>query len=461
MPRYAKTLASVAIVILIALWALLPTRFDVISPRLGMPAIVQGGDTVQLTLRTSTPLWRPDWRVWLGRRGKRIPVTDTQIATQFTTATLSFSVPATLSAGAYSLIVTDGGGDREQVRPKALHVVANFPDQVSIVQMADLPTLGGDGKGDRQFQQIINEINIINPNLVLMTGDVAYGGHWDQYKRLLAAMEDINAPVIAAPGNHEYEGWAGYLTLLGKPFHSVRYGKLEFINLNSGHGRDQLTETQYAWLQGTLQQRDGRIPVLQIHHPLFHRPSLHGFLVNHVHDVAALVKQSSVPIVLSGHWHGDAVYDDTGRDRRDTWDFPGTPYVVTTTAGADLRKAYASSPLHHGYRLIRLDHGKLVSYTYDMDGDGRRDPTSSIPVGKLRSAQPDSRSAWIENQLHEEFSHARAVIKVPCDEPGLVPDTGHIVERYQADNATIYVIELALPANSRREIHLRTKDQAS
>jgi hypothetical protein len=395
--------------------------------------------------------------VWLARRGKRVPITTPHVTTQFNTATLAFSIPAALGNGAYSLIVSDG--DRDQERPKALHVVEEFPGQISIVQMADLPTLGGNGEGDRQLQQIINEINIINPNLVLMTGDVAYGGHWDQYERLLAAMADINAPVIAAPGNHEYEGWAGYLTLLGKPYHSVRYGKLQIINLNSGHGRDQLTETQYAWLQHTLQQRDGRIPLVQIHHPLFHRPPLHGFLVNHVQDVAALVKQTGTPIVLSGHWHGDAVYDEAGRDRRDTWNFPGTPYVVTTTAGADLRKPYSSSPLHHGYRLIRLDHGKLTSYTYDMDGDGRRDPTSSIPMGNLHSEQQDNRSARLENQLHEDFPRARAVIEVPGNEPDLVPDIGHIAERYQADNTTLYVIELALPANSRRDIHLRAADQ--
>ena len=453
MPLYAKTSVSIVVIVLMALWAMLPARFDVLAPRLGIPAIVQAGDTVQLTIRSSTPLWQPHWQLWLAQRGQRIPISNTFQDTRFNTATVSFPVPASLGPGSYSLIVSDGAS--EQRRPKAVHVVADFPEKVSIVQMADLPTLGDDGDGDQRLQQIVDEVNIINPDLVLMTGDVAYGGRWDQYQRLLAAMERINAPVIAAPGNHEYEGWAGYLTLLGTPYHSVDFGKLQVISLNSGHGRDQLTETQYAWLQNTLQQRDGRIPVVQIHHPVQHRPELHGYVSAHVQDLVAMFKASAVPIVLSGHWHGDAVYDETGRDRRDTWDFPGVPYVMTTTAGADLRKSYSTSPMHHGYRLIRLEHGRLESYTYDMDGDGQRDATSSIPVGKLHSTQLGATSVLVENALHEDFPHARAVIKVPGDQPDLLPDQGRITAQYREDDTSMYVIELPLPANSQQRVQLR------
>ena len=398
------------------------------------------------------------WQVSLQRRGETVAVSGILQQSQFNTARLSFPVPASLGAGTYSLVVSDGANT--QMRPGAVHVVSDFPDAVSIVQMADLPTLGGSGDGDRRLQQIVDEINIINPDLVLMTGDVAYGGQWDQYRRLLSAMARINAPVIAAPGNHEYEGWAGYLTLLGAPYHSVNYGNLQIISLNSGHGRDQLTEAQFAWLQKRFRHLDGRIPIVQIHHPVQHRAGLHGFVASHVSDMVGMFRDAAVPIVLSGHWHGDAVYDENGHDRRDTWDFPGVPYVMTTTAGADLREGYSSSPMHHGYRLIRLNRGRLMSYTYDMDGDGQRDATSSIPVGKLRSVQQDATSVLVENELHEDFDNARVVIRVPGDRLDLMSDQGEVVERYRQDDASVYVIELPLPANSRQQVHLFSKEQA-
>jgi hypothetical protein len=234
----------------------------------------------------------------------------------------------------------------------------------------------------------------------------------------------------------------------------VQYGRLQVISLNSGHGRDQLTESQYRWLRGELENLQGRTPVVQFHHPMQRRPEMRGYLAVHAQDLVPLFKQFNVPIVLSGHWHGDAVYDETGQDRRDTWDFPGTPYVVTTAAGADLREKYSSSPLHHGYRLIRLDNGKLTSYTYDMDGDGIRDATSSIPMGKLRSVPQGDTAVLVENELHESFASARVQIRVPGDNMNLAPDAGRLVNRYQHDNHVYYEVEFPLTAGTQQRIQL-------
>ena len=436
------------------LWVMLPVRFDVVAPRIGMPVIVKAGTTIEIKINSTLPFWRPQWQVHLALREQLTPLEVTDLKINFNKQFVSVQIPETIGLASYSLVVSDG--KNEIFRPKAVHVVSKFPDQISIVQMADLPTLGR-GDGDQRLQQIIDEINIINPNLVLMTGDIAYGGTWDQYHRLLAAMEKINAPVIAAPGNHEYEGWAGFLTLLGEPYHSVQFGHLQFISLNSGHGRDQLTESQYRWLETELDKLVGRIPIIQLHHPMHHRPDLRGYVATHVSHMVQAFKAMGVPIVLSGHWHGDAVYDENGNDRRDSWDFPGTPYVVTTAAGADLREKYSSSPLHHGYRLIYLDKGKLVSYTYDMDGDGQRDATSSIPMGKLRSVPQNNSSILVENELNESFSNARVQISIPGNNVNLVPDHGKLVNRYNYHDRSYYEVEFPLAANSKQRIELIDK----
>ncbi|MEJ2179602.1 MAG: metallophosphoesterase [Gammaproteobacteria bacterium] len=451
MPFPLKLILSVVIVVLMALWVMLPARFDVVAPRLGMPVIVKPGATIELRIISTLPFWQPQWQVSLALREQQVPLQITKQKINFNKQLVSVQIPETVAAASYSIIVSDG--QNEISRPKAVHVVTEFPDQVSIVQMADLPTLGR-GDGDQRLQQIIDEINIINPELVLMTGDIAYGGTWDQYHRLLAAMKKINAPVIAAPGNHEYEGWAGYLTLLGEPYHSVQYGNYQIIGLNSGHGRDQLTEAQFDWLLNELENLDGRVPLVQLHHPMHHRPDLRGYVANHVADMVRAFKRMGVPIVLSGHWHGDAVYDARGNDRRDTWDFPGIPYVVTTAAGADLREKYSSSPLHHGYRLIQLDKSKLVSYTYDMDRDGERDATSSIPMGKLRSMPQANGSILVENELNESFPNARVQISIPGNNVSLVPDKGTLVNRYINDGQSYYEIEFPLAANSQQQIQL-------
>ena len=185
-----------------AMWVMLPTRFDVVAPRMGMPVIVNSGSTIEVRIRSTLPYRQVAWQVSLALRDQLIPLEIIQQKTSFNKHLISVRLPESIDTTGYSLIVSDG--EKKIIRPQAVHVVPGLSNQISIVQMADLPTLGR-GDGDQRLQLIIDEINIVNPNLLLMTGDIAYGGTWRQYHRLLAAMEKINAPIIVAPGNHEYE----------------------------------------------------------------------------------------------------------------------------------------------------------------------------------------------------------------------------------------------------------------
>ena len=163
---------------------------------------------------------------------------------------------------------------------------------------------------------------------------------------------------------------------------------------------------------------------------------------------------AQVPIVLAGHWHGDAVYDNHGVEHDNDWQFEGTPYVVTTAAGADLREKYASSPLHHGYRLIRLDGPKVVNYTYDYDNDGKRDTASSIPVGKLNVHQLSPTKITVSNGLNESFAHAKIKMTVPAELGDLRPTNGSIMQTVRNHQTNTYFIGFALDANSEVEIEL-------
>ena len=102
-----------------------------------------------------------------------------------------------------------------------------------------------------------------------------------------------------------------------------------------------------------------------------------------VPTIVELCEQHDVPMVLAGHWHGDALYDGEGVDRRDTWDFPGTKFVVTTTAGTDLRPEWSTAPARFGYRVVEVEGDQVRSYTYDVEGDGTRHFSASHPLGEL------------------------------------------------------------------------------
>lgn len=442
--------------------AILPPRFEIQSPRLGQPAVLLPGETLRIRLRTSLPYWHPKWQVKINRHDESLPVSILSEEVGFNQHILNVKIPKSAKVGRYTLSVAANAvmantvvANSVKIGRQSVYIRQQHPSRVSIVQLADLPTLGGDEKGDRQLGQIIDEINVINPDIVLLTGDVAYGGSWDQYRRLIEALDRLEPPLIAVPGNHEHQGWAAYLTLFGSPYHFVDVGDLRIISLNTGHGRDQLTQSQYRWLKQTLMTMGSKTAVVQLHHPIFHRSDLRGYVQGMATEMTALFKQFRVSIVLSGHWHGDAVYDEQGQERLDTWDFSGTPYVVTTTAGADLRKRYSSSVLHHGYRLIRLNRGKLASYTYDYDGDGNRDPASSIPLGKISTRQTGQNRIEATNDLNEHLTDARLKIRVQGNKQDLVTNRGKLVGDYQDGEHTVYEILVDLPARSTTSIQLK------
>ena len=448
-----KTVLTIVIIAAVALWITLPPRLDIVTPRLGIPVITQAGKEFTIEMKSSVPYYFPTlkWRLQQGDKGYDLQQTSARRG--FAHERLTVKLPDEIATGPYSLIGESRDGEQIE-HVKTVHIVDSVPEDFSIIQLADLPTLGGDEKGDKLLLQIVNEINIINPDVVLFTGDVAYGGSWDQYRRLVDTLAKVDSPVIVVAGNHEYEGWAGYLNYFVKPYHAVDYGRYKFISLNSGHNRDQITESQYHWLRDELRNLRGKTPIVQLHHPLLHKKGQGGYVQVRAADLVKLFKHYGVPIVLSGHWHGDMVFDEKGNEHRDTWDFPGTPYVTTTTAGADLRPDYSASPLHHGYRLIRLDGAKLVSYTYDYDGNGERDAAASIPVGKLNVVYQGNNAIIVKNDLNEALPNAKLKIITNDLDTRWRPTQGKLLRQVESDGQKTYEILIDLPAHSETSVAL-------
>lgn len=451
-----KLLIVTTVVVISLLVTVFPLRCEIRSPRLGAPVILKTNNTFTVSVKHSLPYAWGDWRFRLqADSGDTLELAVADKKPGFSVSRFELQLPESAATGHYTLLV--GYGKSERRAGHAVHIVEQFNRDLKLVQLADLPTLGT-VKSDQQLIDIVNEINIINPDLVLFTGDVAYGASWSQYRRLYDILTDVSAPIILAPGNHEYYGWAGYLTLFGKPYHAVQYGDYRVISLNSGHGRDQFSYSQLRWLKGQLEGSEQSQRIIQLHHPVHHRPGLGGFLRGNSEAFTDLVKQHKVSIVLSGHWHGDSLYNENGQDITDTWRIEGTPYVVTTTAGADFRPEYSNSPLHYGYRLIRYRDAELENFTYDYDGDGERDSSSSIPYQHLSVENLGSNRYVIHNGLNEGFKNAMLHIAVNDSSDDLCPNIGHIAKMLHLPGKTEYWLNLDVPAQRDTELTLQKQD---
>lgn len=450
-------IAAVVVAVLSFLWAALPLRFDVRGPRLGIPAILAPGETFEVELYLSMPGWRPGLVAFLERDGEAHALDRVDEHLAWNELRTTYRVPVELAHGAYDLVLKDG--DDEFRRDKSVHLSAPPAHRLRLVQLADLPTFGGgppdgfgEGPGDAEMRQIVDEINLIRPDYVLLSGDVAYVGGWYHYEKLHEHLLRLEAPTICVLGNHEFKGLAGYLETMGAPRHVVDHGDLSFVSLNTGHGRDQLTASQFAWFERVMAERAGGRFVVQMHHPLFFDRNV--FV--RVDDFTEVCREYEVPIVLSGHWHADNVFDEHGVSRTDGPDFPGPKYVTTTAAGADLHPDFSTAAeSYHGYRVFELIGGELGDYTYDGDGDGAPDASSSHPAHRIAFHHGPNElrivSAW-----NQPLRDATATVRA---DRALVPDVGRLLRRRAApDGAVLHEVLVDVPAHGEVVIRLVEDD---
>lgn len=351
MTRWLLAFALALLSLLAVGW---PPRLRVDAPRTGRPMSASAGSPSRVEITTSLPFVLPAEarRTWVDRPG----------------AVLSWRL------------------NRATVALPSLAKAAKA--NLRVVFAADLAP----PHRAALLDQFVTEMEKLRPDLVLLGGDLTYQETEAWYAAVAQRvrwLELKGIPVLVAAGNHERKGWHLFQRHFGfTPTHRVDLGPLAILTLDSGHGRNQLTPSQLRWLEGQLQNLGGQTPLIQLHHPVWPAGSaIHGeaggsggFLNAFQKDLVALCRKYAVPAVLSGHWHSDAVFDDTGRLRDDTPDFPGTKYIVTTALGGELRQVTRWPKVYYGYRVLDFEQGRLVRYTHDLDGDGRPDPIASTPL---------------------------------------------------------------------------------
>lgn len=449
------TLFALCVLILAAAGWPLRVRLD--RPRLGVPAVQEPGTTLSIHLRTSLPWLAPELTLSLeGADGVPVALGPFQRHWRGNLLRLEARLPD-VPDGAYALRLHTAHQD--VVKPDAVFLRRGWPRNFFLVQAGDFPPPGKEAL----MPQFIEEMNLIQPAAVLASGDISYDVRPQWYAFLLNQLSQLEMPFIAAPGNHERKGWATYLTAFGPGQHRVDLGPLAVFSLDSAHGRDQFTPSEFHWLKRELDHLNGQVPILQLHHPIFppgaaikgeaggSGGSLHGFQAAFLD----LCKAKQVPVVLSGHWHSDAIFDATGALRDDRADFPGTHFDVVTALGNELRQVTRWPHQYHGYRILAFEGGRLVSDTYDLAGTGRPDPVASVPLGKLHVTRLPDGSVSVRNDLNQGFPGAQVTLDHARGD--LRPDQGRLLAVTPRGTGFRYRVNLPLPPHSVQQVRLEAR----
>ncbi|MDI9523880.1 MAG: metallophosphoesterase, partial [Candidatus Cloacimonadota bacterium] len=192
------------------------------QPLLNIPAIHIPGET--LTITCVAPASTTGWQAWLVHKHKSVALEI--IHSQFLNTPdrweLQALIPSLPVYELYDLRVAASGGI-DDTTTNAVKVIPTRKSSYYFVHITDLhlptriyyPNSGfdSDSTSVKDFRAVIDDINLINPEFVLLTGDLLNEGelegfagqHWYGWTQRL--LEEFEVPCYVTAGNHDLGGW--------------------------------------------------------------------------------------------------------------------------------------------------------------------------------------------------------------------------------------------------------------
>jgi 3',5'-cyclic AMP phosphodiesterase CpdA len=178
-----------------------------------------------------------------------------------------------------------------------------------IVQLSDLHC-GQQFFLPDHLEQAIAETNELEPDVVIVSGDLTSHGFKDEYalaRQYLDAIECKSMVVI--PGNHDSRnvGYVHFEELFGERNSVLRLGDTQIVAVDSSEpdlDNGQIGRGRYRWIEEQFAP-DAALRVFVLHHHLLPVPGT-GRERNIVHDAGdtlETLQRANVDLVLSGHKH--------------------------------------------------------------------------------------------------------------------------------------------------------------
>ena len=247
---------------------------------------------------------------------------------------------------------------------------------MEIVQLSDIHV--GSQFREEIFEKVIDEINLLKPDAVVITGDLTNEGLVEQYEKCKKMISQINVEkIIAISGNHDYRN-TGYL-LFKKYFPFKTENDLGddviLITLNSTRpDRDdgEVGYKQTRWLEHTLKKYENKFKIVAMHHHLIGIPDTGSdrLTVIDAGDVLRTVLDSNVNLVLCGHKH-----------RPWLWDFNTLSIANAGTTSSERVRGF----FENSYNIVNIENG---TFRVDLKiVGGKRTPLRDIVKGYTRFSE--------------------------------------------------------------------------
>ncbi len=462
-------LAAVLLLALAGLAGAIPTgdTLTVIQrPLINIPCIVPQGSTMTIHCEASPGTSGWDAELVYGAITVPLPVLSSSYNSSTEWWEIEVQIPTVPVYELYDLRVTANGGI-DDTTWDAVKVIPSFKSDYYFVHITDthLPThlyyyqSGSDTDSSEveDLRAIIDDVNIINPEFVVITGDFINEGELEEfldkkyYSRTPALLRELKVPVYLTSGNHDIGGWDdtpppdgnarrnwwrffGWKRCddppAGAPWYtqnySFDYGPVHYIGLEAylnydnwrpgTYGTESFTSGQMQWLDDDIAAASGSSA-----HVLFYHSDFSNQI--NLNDLGA-------DMGLYGHSHSDS----------DDWSHP---YYIRTDNACDGARSY---------RLIRVSGGGVSpTSTVDAGGSGN---SLYVDYAPANNGMNYTVTADITNNLSEDFENSVIRFIMP-NEPVTVDVTGGTLEQVD-DSGTyaVYYVAVNVPGNSSNAVTL-------
>ncbi len=201
------------------------------------------------------------------------------------------------------------------------------------------------------FQQAAQEINSLDPDVVVITGDLTDSGLLSQYREAKKRLDSLRCRnLVAASGNHDYRS-TGYL-LFKQAFGFRRIVKIDdTVMIVVGTARPERDEgeighRQVVWLQQTLRRYKRKRRVVIMHHHLVQVPDTGPDTIPIIDSGDALraLIASKADLVLGGHRH-----------RPWMWNVQNLPILHAGSLSSERLRGF----FHNSYNIVELRRSEI------------------------------------------------------------------------------------------------------
>ncbi|MEM3615277.1 MAG: metallophosphoesterase [Candidatus Methanomethylicia archaeon] len=302
--------------------------------------------------------------------------------------TFYLNVPPNTVLGLYSLKISysSDGVTYVYTQSKSVYVFKDYPKYLLIAHLSDLHL----PYGADVIARAIYELNLIRPDIIIITGDFVDIGTiasaW-RYAWSIIFNGSSKIPILVLPGNHDHSGddAANYQKYCGPIYWNLSFGKFNFIAMDTRES-GYVDDLQLKWAEEVLKTINiNDVKILLIHHPIFgtgfqvtgswqNINALRSHLyyswdsnLNAASNFLRLVEQYDVDLVLAGHIH------------REQFNIYNNKYIFETMAPAG---GSLPAGVYWSYRLINVSDAGVIN-VLSRGGKAPQDSPSAYPIGVL------------------------------------------------------------------------------